>query len=170
MTSRRCAMRRRIKALISDELASPSQSRSTLMNTSQRRTRVWPCLVIASANGDIYVAGSSAVPGGGRATVTRFNASGAVISTYTDPSEPSNTSTLCLGAKPLLDSRNRFVAPCLRLGEFGYRQLAALRLLTEANQLVADVTFGSNGFSLVGTTSGYFIRSSNAVAQDANSG
>ena len=261
-------MRRRIKALISDELASPSQSRSTLMNTSQRRTRVWPCLVIASllagaawadgeldttfgsngavrvtfpnsslgylydtavvngaleaagfervdpttgcttqfpnlfivqlslagtvsgsprsyaqqavecpaglvidsANGDIYVAGSSAVPGGGRATVTRFNASGAVISTYTDPSEPSNTSTLCLGAKPLLDSRNRFVAPCLRLGEFGYRQLAALRLLTEANQLVADVTFGSNGFSLVGTTSGYFIRSSNAVAQDANSG
>jgi hypothetical protein len=127
-------------------------------------------LIVDSANGDIYVAGFNEVSGNGRVTVTRFNSSGTVISTYTDPSEPNYTSSRCLGAKPILDNRNRFVAPCVRRGEFGYMELAALRLLTEANQLVADVTFGWHGFSIVGTTSGYFIRSSNAVTQDTNSG
>ncbi len=71
-------MRRRMKALISDERAVPSQSRSTLMNTLQRRTRVWPCVVIAS-----LLAGAAWADG---ELDTSFGSNGAVRVTFPNSS------------------------------------------------------------------------------------
>ena len=133
---------------------------------NQQAVRCPAGLIVDSANGDIYMVGSTGLSVSGLAIVAQFDVSGSLVSVYTDPPQGHYNSTHCIVTKPILDSQDRLVVACMRFGEFGFTELAVRRYPTHASQLTEFFP----RLSRVGTTSQYFIRSGNGVAQDASSG
>jgi hypothetical protein len=136
-------------------------------------------VVIAPFTGDLFVVGSNVGSDGLlNAGAVWLSSLGHLRSHYSRPATGLADQSACPNSRPILDNRGRLVVACVYGDRSGTLQLAALRLIPRASffksatyNLIADTSFGSNGFSIIATfPAGFSFAGATAITQDPNSG